>query len=72
MKTEYIVKTILREILEIEDIEPDINLYDYGMASIEIIRLIVRIEKETGVRLNLIDTFKSPTLKSICEFIDKT
>ncbi len=69
MPIEEKIKSIVAELLGIEGIEYDVPLSEYGIDSITILQLIVRIEEETNIALSAIDVFERPTIRQISDYI---
>jgi len=65
---------IYSEILEIEKekIGIDANFFELGGHSLKAIRLINRIHKTFGIRLDLAKCLKTPTLRQISEYLQST
>ncbi len=53
------------ELLKIDAIEPDRNLFALGATSIEIIRIAARLESTLGFRIRIEDIFRKPTLRGL-------
>lgn len=51
------IQTLVAELLGVEDVDPSRSLFELGMPSMELVRLIDRLEALTGVRFGVDDQF---------------
>lgn len=56
---------LMRQILEIDDIESDDNFFDIGGNSFLALSLIADLEAACGVPIGLIDLIRAPTARQI-------
>ena len=56
---------LVKEVLHIEEIENNVNLFDYGMHSLNVIQIIHLIHEEFATKIELPDMFEAPTIDAI-------
>ena len=61
------VATLMAEILQIDEIDPDESFFDVGGTSFLVLTLITRIRERTGVSLRMIDIIRRPTPAGVHE-----
>jgi amino acid adenylation domain-containing protein len=59
------VRQIWSDVLQVEDITPDDDLFDLGGHSLSVARIAGRIEEDCGVQLGLDVFFETPTLAEV-------
>ncbi|MCL2841168.1 MAG: amino acid adenylation domain-containing protein, partial [Defluviitaleaceae bacterium] len=62
---------LFREILEVDKVSINDDFFDLGGHSVRMIRLVNRIEAETGIRLELVSLFENPTIELLGKLIHK-
>jgi amino acid adenylation domain-containing protein len=65
-----LVRQIWQEVLRIDEIGYDEDLFDLGGHSLTITRIMSRIQKRTGVRVPLDAFYDTPTIAEIAELVD--
>jgi acyl carrier protein len=65
-----LVRQIWQEVLQIDEIGYDEDLFDLGGHSLTITRIMSRIQKRTGVRVPLDAFYDTPTIAEIAELVD--
>ena len=63
------VAAIWEELLGVSNVLPDDNFFDLGGHSLIAIRLMSRLQRELGVRLQLTDILESPSLQALTDVI---
>lgn len=66
------VSAIMRELLDMDDVEEDDSFFEIGGNSFIALRLISVIKARFGVELSLLDLIRSSTPNEISAFLDKT
>lgn len=79
MKTQLTKETVVDRIKQVfakefkispGSLKPDVNLYaDLGLDSIDAIDLVVRLEVETGIKLNAVDLKSIRTFKQVVDIV---
>lgn len=64
---EKAVVDIWQKVLEVETVGLDDNFFELGGHSLKATRLVFRLQKETGLALQLLDIFKYPTIDKLIE-----
>ena len=64
------VGAIWEELLGVSNLGPDDNFFDLGGHSLIAIRLMSRLQRELGVRLQLTDIFEAASLGSLSELVE--
>lgn len=59
------VKFLVKQLLNVNTVHDNANLFDIGFDSISIMRLQVEIEKQYGVQIGMIDIFEAATLSGL-------
>ncbi|KFX03244.1 hypothetical protein KP22_16090 [Pectobacterium betavasculorum] len=63
------IATIWQELLDLDELGWDENLFDLGANSLLLPQVILRIERELGFRPALVDLFQYPDVASLAEFV---
>lgn len=71
-ETEKKVSVIMKNILKIDSISVDDDLFELGMDSLSVIKLISEISYTFKIEINFSDIFNNNTIKTLCDFIDKS
>ncbi|HEU4767614.1 MAG TPA: SagB family peptide dehydrogenase, partial [Pyrinomonadaceae bacterium] len=66
---ERTIADVWREVLGIETVSVDRNLFELGATSIHIVQVRARLQKAIDKDLPIADLFRHPTIKSLAEFI---
>jgi len=66
-----IIEHIVKSVLEFEEIDPQMSLLELGADSIDMIRLVTRIESRTGCLLSLDEVYESPTISALSTAIGR-
>ncbi|SDI53412.1 non-ribosomal peptide synthetase [Winogradskyella thalassocola] len=69
--SEQLVATIWQESLGIDKIDVDSNFFELGGHSLIAVKVMTRLEKETGNRLPLAALLEQPTIKKLAAYLDK-
>ena len=62
---------IWQELLKVQDIRPERSFFDLGGHSLLAVRLVQRIEQQTGFRLPLADILRYPTIRSLSRRLEE-
>lgn len=68
--TESAIARIFADVLGRTDIGADANLFDAGGSSLQAMRVIARISRDFGIKLNLRQLYGTATVRAIAERID--
>lgn len=68
-RMEKIVAQAWRTQLNVQNLSVNDNFFDLGGNSLMAIRLMLQIEKETGIRLPISTLFDSPTIEELCKML---
>ena len=63
------IAAVWREVLELDEVDPDDNLFDLGGHSLLLPRICDMIRERTGVEPKLIDLFQFPTLGALTDHV---
>lgn len=66
---ERIISDAWREVLGLDAVSVDRNLFELGATSIHIVQVRTRLQKEIGTELPVADLFRHPTISSFAAFI---
>ncbi|MBF8150479.1 amino acid adenylation domain-containing protein [Winogradskyella sp. F6397] len=69
--SEQLVAAIWQESLGIDKIDVDSNFFELGGHSLIAVKVMTRLEKETGNRLPLAALLEQPTIKKLAAYLDK-
>jgi amino acid adenylation domain-containing protein len=69
-KSEKIIAAIWQEYLEIDPIDVNADFFELGGHSMTAVRVMTRLENETGNRLPLVALLKNPTVKKLAAYMD--
>ncbi|WP_225035705.1 non-ribosomal peptide synthetase [Winogradskyella sp. SM1960] len=69
--SEQLVAKIWQESLRIDKIDVDSNFFELGGHSLIAVKVMTRLEKETGNRLPLAALLEQPTIKKLAAYLDK-
>ncbi len=64
-----LVQRIWRELLDVERVDPDANVFDFGADSMHLVRARRRIHEETGCELDVSEFFLAPTARGLAASI---
>lgn len=64
------LQVVWRDILGIQEINPEENFFDIGGSSLKIFKLIETINIKFNLNLTITDIFEFPSIKLMAEFID--
>lgn len=64
-----IVRSVWREVLNIEDIADDVTFFDQGGDSLRLVILVERLNQATGRALKTIDLFRAGTVRGHSELL---
>lgn len=64
------LQVVWRDILGIQEINPEENFFDIGGSSLKIFKLIETINTKFNLNLTITDIFEFPSIKLMAEFID--
>ncbi|MGF1556651.1 non-ribosomal peptide synthetase [Paucihalobacter sp.] len=68
--SEKIISTIWQECLGLERIDVNSDFFEIGGHSLVGVRVMAKLEKETGKRLPLVGLLKHPTIKKLAAYMD--
>ncbi len=68
-KEEEILERILAELLEVEQVGVETDVFELGIDSIKAIKLVSRIQNNLQVKLQIKDIFEKRTIRTMAEFI---
>ncbi len=68
-KIQKFIEIELEKFLNIKNIDININMFDIGMDSINVIQFISRL-KEFNIDISYADIFNNPTIYELCEYIN--
>ena len=63
------VQRVWRELLDLEGLDPDTNVFDLGADSMHLVRARRRIHEETGCELDVAEFFQAPTARELAAAI---
>lgn len=69
-KTEKVLVSIFKKILNLEKVSVMDNFFDLGGHSLKAMNISAQVEREFEVKLQLVTIFKAVSLKALAEFID--
>jgi amino acid adenylation domain-containing protein len=69
-RTVDVVRSLMAELLEVESVGPDDNLFDLGGDSLLAIGLVGSLRQSLGVELNIDAVFDSPTPAALADVLD--
>lgn len=64
-----IVRTVWREVLDLEDVADDTSFFDAGGDSLRLVILVERLNEATGRALKTIDLFRAGTVRGHAELL---
>lgn len=64
-----IVRSVWREVLDIEDVSDDATFFDLGGDSLRLVVLVERLNQRTGRALKTIDLFRAGTVRGHSELL---
>ncbi len=64
------IAAVWREVLELEELDPDDNLFDLGGHSLLLPRICELIRQRTSVELQLVELFQFPTLGALAHHVE--
>lgn len=64
------VLNLTQKVVDVGEVSREANLIDYGMNSVDIIRIFNLLEKEFGDRPGMQEFFSNPTLDYLCNFYE--
>ena len=59
------IAELIAAVLGIERLDPEANLFDLGATSVQLVRILNRLEQETGVRPPIQELYRQPTAASL-------
>ncbi|HET6208845.1 MAG TPA: phosphopantetheine-binding protein [Jatrophihabitans sp.] len=59
------LRQLFSELLEVDDLTSEDNFFDLGGSSVLALRLLLELDKRSGVTLSLIDVLRNPTAESL-------
>jgi acyl carrier protein len=65
------IREIWAEVLQVEDVGPDDDLFDLGGHSLTITRIMARMSQQLGIQVPLEVFFDTPTISGVLEAIDR-
>jgi len=68
-ETEFVLSRMWAEMLQLEAVGADDNLFELGADSLSALRIISLVQQTFGVELPEVALFESPTISSLCERI---
>lgn len=68
--SEHIIANIWKEVLGLEKIDVNSDFFEIGGHSIIGVKVMAKLEKETGNRLPLVGLLKHPTIKTFAAYMD--
>lgn len=68
--SEKIISKIWKEVLGLDNIDIDSDFFQIGGHSIIGVKVMAKLEKETGKRLPLVSLLKHPTIRSLATYMD--
>ncbi|MBY3989582.1 amino acid adenylation domain-containing protein [Rhodococcus fascians] len=69
--TEHAVAAVYSQVLGLRDVGADDGFADCGGDSLAAMRLVSRLERETGVRLNVSELLRRQTVRSVADYADR-
>lgn len=60
---------LIQDLLEIDDMAVDDNFFDVGGNSILALEVLAAVQKQCGIRIQLIDMIHAPTAEGMSELI---
>ncbi|MGX1477221.1 UNVERIFIED_CONTAM: aryl carrier-like protein [Streptomyces canus] len=64
-----LLRSLWREVLEIEEIADDLNFFDAGGDSLRLVALVERIRQETGLRVRTMDVLQAATVRGQADLL---
>src|SRR5262249_17326150 len=61
------IAKVCEEVLDRSPIGPDDNLFDLGLKSLALIKIVTGIEKSTGLQVWVLDVVKAPTIARLAQ-----
>ena len=59
-----LIRSLWRDVLEVEEIADDVNFYDVGGDSMRLVALVERIRQATGLRVRTMDVLQAATVRA--------
>ncbi|WP_377267915.1 phosphopantetheine-binding protein [Peterkaempfera sp. SMS 1(5)a] len=64
-----LVRTLWREVLEVDEVPEDVNFFDAGGDSLLLVALVERIRQATGQAVRTMDVLRAGTVRGQAELI---
>ncbi|MFG2732721.1 phosphopantetheine-binding protein [Streptomyces canus] len=64
-----LLRSLWREVLEIEEMADDLNFFDAGGDSLRLVALVERIRQETGLRVRTMDVLQAATVRGQADLL---
>ena len=68
--SEKIVAGIWQEVLGLNNIDVNDDFFEIGGHSIIGVKVMAKLEKDTGIRIPLVGLLKNPTIRSFAAYMD--
>lgn len=59
-------------VLEVESVDPEANLFDLGINSVDLLRVVNKVEVELGFRPDIEELFRVPSVKTIAQYYEQS
>nr|AGS49689.1 peptide synthetase [uncultured bacterium esnapd14] len=56
------------QVLDVSDVEPDMNLFDVGATSVQLVRIAVQAEAELGIQVDVEELLRFPSISVLVSF----
>lgn len=67
-----LVLSLASQILGIDDLDLDQDLFDVGADSLDLIELVTKLEDEHGWTINVRDVMRNPTIRALATYHEDT
>ncbi|PRQ06480.1 hybrid non-ribosomal peptide synthetase/type I polyketide synthase [Enhygromyxa salina] len=64
-----VLATIIREIVGVEQVDPEANFFELGAHSVHLVRIHAELHRQLGLELPLVDLFKHPTVGFLADHV---
>ncbi|MDK1288846.1 non-ribosomal peptide synthetase [Pseudoalteromonas umbrosa] len=68
--SEKLIAEILRDILSIANLDPEVSFFDLGANSMDLVTLTQKLSERINQKLSPVDAFQFPSIRSFAQFLD--